>query len=117
MPDPISNSANMREMGTSQNRPQSSPIPPAPGSVNPQTNLSPDNRIVALEAAVEKLIKRSLPANTRLQITQDKDTGTFIYRSVNPDTGEVVTQWPSEQIVKLRESLRELEGLLLDTRV
>lgn len=117
MADPISNATNLRETGTNQPRPQSSPVPPVPGAVNPQTNLAPDHRIVALEAAVEKLVKKNLPSNSKVQITHDKSTGTFVYRSVDAKTGEVIRQWPSDEILRLRESVRELEGMLLDTSV
>ena len=117
MADPISNATNLRETGANHVRPQSSPVPPMPGAVNPQTNLTPDQRIVALEAAVEKLVKKNLPSNSKLQITHDKDTGTFVYRSIDAETGEVIRQWPSDEILKLRESVRELEGMLVDTRI
>jgi uncharacterized FlaG/YvyC family protein len=117
MADPISNAKNLRETGSSHVRPQSSPVPPVPGAVNPQTNLAPDQRIAALEAAMEKLVKKNLPSNSRLQITHDKNTGAFVYRSVDPETGEMIRQWPSEEILKLKESVRELEGMLLDTHV
>jgi len=117
MADPISNAPNLREIGAIQSRPQSSPVPPVPGAVNPQTNLAPGQRIEALEAAVEKLIKKGLPPNSKLQVSQDEDSGTFIYRSVNPDTGEVIKQWPPEQLLNLREALRELEGMLFDQQI
>jgi len=63
------------------------------------------------------LIRRSLPSNSKLQIEQDEETGTFIYHSVDPDTGEVLRQWPSEQLLKLREHLSEMEGVLFDKEV
>lgn len=117
MVDPISNAPNTRESGATQNRPQASPVPPVPGAINPGTNLAPDQRVEALQAAVEKLIKKNLPTNSKLQIEQDKVTGTFIYRSVDPSTGEVIKQWPPEQLLKLRESLHEMEGMLVDKHV
>jgi len=117
MVDPISNAQNSRESGATQNRPQASPVPPVPGAVNPATSLAPDQRIEALQAAVEQLIKKNLPTNSKLQISQDKETGTFIYRSVDPNTGQVIKQWPSEQLLKLRESLHEMEGMLVDKHV
>ena len=99
MVDPISNAGNVREIGTSQSRPQASPM--LPGALNPASNLAPDQRVAEaqateekpvkknrrndpkeLHAAVEKLIKKTLPGNSKLQIEQDKKTGTFIYRSV-----------------------------------
>lgn len=117
MVDPISNTPNLREIGAVQNRPQASPAPPAPGAVNPQSNLAPDQRVEEMQAAMEKLIRKGLPSNSKLQIEQDKETGTFIYRSVDPETGEVIKQWPPEQLIKLREYLREMEGMLIDKKV
>ena len=117
MVDPISNAPNLREIGAVQNRPQASPAPPVPGAVNPESNLAPDQRVAEMQAAIDKLIKKGLPSNSKLQIEQDKESGTFIYRSVDPDTGEVIKQWPPEQLVKLREYLHQMEGMLLDKHV
>jgi flagellar protein FlaG len=117
MVDPISNTTNVREIGQAQNRPQASPVPPVPGAVNPETNLTPDQRVEVMQAAVEKLIKKGMPANSKLQIDQDKETGTYIYRSVDPKTGEVLQQWPPEQLLKLRDYLHEMAGLFVDKQV
>ena len=115
MVDPISNASNPREIGVGLSRQQSSPASPA--LPNPATNLMRAQRVEVLEQAVEKLIRRSLPSNSKLQIEQDRETGTFIYRSVDPETGEVLRQWPPEQLLKLRESLTEIEGLLFDKQI
>ena len=115
MVDPISIAANPREIGVGQNRQQTSPTSPA--LPNPETHLTRAQRVEVLESAVEKLIRRSLPSNSKLQIEQDKETGTFIYRSIDAETGEVLRQWPSEQLLKLREHLAELEGMFFDVKV
>ena len=115
MVDPISNAPNSREIGLGQSRQQVSPASHA--RPNPETQLTRAQRVEVLESAVEKLIRRNLPSNSKLQIEQDKETGTFIYRSVDPETGEVLRQWPPEQLLKLREHLSELEGMFVDTQV
>jgi len=115
MVDPISNATNPREIGMGQSRQQ--PSPASPAAPNPATDLSRDQRIEVLQAAIEKLIRKSLPANSKLQIEQDKETGTFIYRSVDPETGEVLQQWPPEQLLELRQHLTEVEGMLFDKEV
>jgi uncharacterized FlaG/YvyC family protein len=108
----ISDAKLLREIGTPQTRPQ---VPPAsPAAPDPATALAQDKRLLRLQEAMYKLIKQRLPSDSKLQIEQDKETGTFIYRSVDPETGEVLMQWPSEEILKLRESLRDMEGLLVD---
>jgi uncharacterized FlaG/YvyC family protein len=113
--DPISNATTPRELSATQNRAQL--LPPAPGVPDPATNLTSGQRVEVLRGAVEKLIKKSLPPNSKLQIEQDKTSGTFIYRSVNPDTGEVITQWPPEKLLELRDYLKEMEGVLVNTQV
>ena len=115
MADPISNVSNPRELGVNLIRPQASVA--VPGTPNLVTDLQPDQRVEVLQGAVEKLIKKSLPTNSKLQIEQDKTTGTFIYRSVDPDTGEVIQQWPSEKLLELRDFLKEMAGVLVDKQV
>ena len=115
MVDPISNAASPREIGLNQPKPAAVvSTPPAPP---PDTNLQPDQRVEVMQGAVEKLIKKSLPTNSRLQIVQDKDTGEYIYRSIDPTTGEVIKQWPPEQLLALREDLKTMECLLVDKQV
>ncbi|RMF16854.1 MAG: flagellar protein FlaG [Alphaproteobacteria bacterium] len=52
----------------------------------------------------------------RLRIDQDEATGRFVYKVVNADTGEVVRQFPPEEILRIVASIREAEGLVLDSR-
>jgi flagellar protein FlaG len=115
MVDPISNAPNPREIGQTQARPQ--PSPTSPAAPDPSTNLGPDQRVMVMQAVIEKLIKKSLPSNSKLQIDHDAATGTYIYRAINPETGEVISQYPPEQLVKLREYLAEVEGLLVDKKI
>ncbi|HYM18728.1 MAG TPA: flagellar protein FlaG [Micropepsaceae bacterium] len=115
MVDPISNAPNPREIGQTQARPQ--PSPTSPAAPDPSTNLGPDQRVVVLQAVIEKLLRKSMPSNSKLQIVQDKTTGTYIYRAVDPQTGEVISQYPSEELVKLHDYLAEMSGMLVDKKV
>ena len=58
---------------------------------------------------VEPAVK--IEPSTHLTITRDEDANTFVYRSINADTGEVVWQYPVEQVLRMAHRLRELEGL------
>src|SRR5258705_6130550 len=117
MVEPIANTPNSspREPGSNPSRPQASRA--LPGAVNSATNLSPEQRVEVLQEAVAKLIKKTLPPNSKLQIEQDKTSGAFIYRSIDPDTGEIVRLWPPEKLLELRDYLKEMEGVLLDKTV
>ena len=41
-------------------------------------------------------------ANLGLVIEDDKAAGEYVYKTVNRATGQVVSQWPSQQLLQLR---------------
>ncbi|HEX3364944.1 flagellar protein FlaG [Phenylobacterium sp.] len=45
------------------------------------------------------------PADLRLVIEEDKATNSYVYKTVNRVTGQVVQQLPREQVLQLREAL------------
>lgn len=114
MVDPISNAPSPREVTANQVRP--SDAANAAGAPSQATNLMPHQRVKTIQNVFEKLLKKSIPQNSKLQIDKDENTGAYVYRSVDKDTGEVLSQWPSEAVLALREHLKELEGLLIDTK-
>lgn len=52
--------------------------------------------------------------STTLRIDQDDDTGRFIYKSIDSESGEVVRQFPPETILQIISKFREPEGLVVD---
>jgi hypothetical protein len=57
------------------------------------------------------------PVQTRLTIEEIGNTGRFIYKFLNPVTGEVVQQLPREQVLKLSETDTYASGAMLNTQV
>ena len=108
----ISDAHILRESGAAQNRAQTPSA--APAAQDTQTDLPPDQKVQALQSAVEKLIRSSMPSNAKLVINQDKKTGTYIYQSVDPQSGKVIYQWPPEALIKLHDSMQAMEGMLVD---
>lgn len=53
-------------------------------------------------------------ARNRLQIDRAEENGRFIYRILDPDTGETMRQWPPEKYLELVEYLNDKRGGLLD---
>ena len=51
---------------------------------------------------------------TELRIDKDDETGRFIYKSVDKESGEVIKQFPPETILELISQYRSLEGLVVD---
>jgi flagellar protein FlaG len=51
-----------------------------------------------------------------LQFRVDEDTNRVVVTVVNPETGEVVRQIPSEELMAVARTLGQLQGLLIDTK-
>ena len=67
-----------------------------------------------IEAMREKINANS---RTRLQIDREEESGQFIYRLFDPETGEVMRQWPPEKYVDLIAFLKDQQGGVVDQRV
>lgn len=82
-------------------------------SLLPKEGVEP---LDAAAAAIQKFMPSTGP-DTRLRITQDSATGLFVYQSVNPMSGEVVSQYPSEDIMKFISYFRDQEGIVIDKSI
>jgi len=51
---------------------------------------------------------------TKLRIDRDADTGRFVYKSIDAESGEVINQFPPETILQIISKFRDPEGLILD---
>ncbi len=72
---------------------------------------APDNRASANRAA------QSLdPVDMRLVIEEDKATNSYVYKTVNRFTGEVIQQLPRDQVLKLHEQLDYEAGDVVRTK-
>jgi flagellar protein FlaG len=55
-------------------------------------------------------------ADLRLVIEDDKAAGSYVYVTINSVTGEVVSQVPREQLLKMREDPGYQPGAVVDSR-
>jgi|SRR5580658_3767156 flagellar protein FlaG len=55
-------------------------------------------------------------ADLRLVIEEDKAAGSYVYKTVDPVTGKVVSQLPREQLLKMREASDYQPGSIVDSR-
>lgn len=53
-------------------------------------------------------------ANTKLSIDVDDESGLFVYKGVDKSSGEVVSQFPAEEVLALISYYRETEGIVVD---
>jgi flagellar protein FlaG len=56
------------------------------------------------------------PVDMRLVIEEDKATNSYVYKTVNRLTGEVIQQLPREQVLQLREQLDYEAGDVVRTK-
>ncbi len=72
-----------------------------------------------LEALAEEL-ERYMPSNIpegRLQIDRDEESGMFVYKTIDPNTGEVLRQYPTDEMLRYISYHRKSEGLVVDDSV
>jgi uncharacterized FlaG/YvyC family protein len=67
--------------------------------------------------AIDEFLKNLRTATTRLRISQDEKMGVFVYQSVDPTSGEVKGQYPSEERLRELAFLAQLDSKKHDTTV
>lgn len=97
---------------------QSAPSGAIAGTATPQPNASVSlakgqDPLVQAAKAIDEFVSEQ-GANTKLRIDKDDDTGRFVYKNVDRDSGEVVSQFPPETILEMISHYRSLEGLVVD---
>ncbi|THD58043.1 flagellar protein FlaG [Phenylobacterium sp.] len=66
----------------------------------PAKSPQPDTGSAAAQAA-----QNQDPVDMRLVIEEDKATNSYVYKTINRVTGQVIQQLPREQVLMLREQL------------
>lgn len=61
---------------------------------------------------IENALSQGFPAEVKLQLDIDRNTGTVIGRVVDRQTGEVIRQIPSEEMIALMARSAEINALL-----
>ncbi|MFI4933099.1 MAG: hypothetical protein ACHP7N_00615 [Caulobacterales bacterium] len=54
-------------------------------------------------------------ADLRLVIEEDKAAGSYIYKTVDPRTGKVISQVPREQVLQMRDAPVYSPGTVIDS--
>lgn len=52
----------------------------------------------------------------RLVIEEDKASGSYVYKTVNRVTGEVIQQLPRDQVLKMRDQVDYVVGNVVRTK-
>jgi len=93
-----------------------------------------DNKLAAVPAAPDPIFSQPAPApaadtgpiesriaqgavdQADLRLVIEEVSGSYVYKTVDRRTGEVVAQYPREEILKLHEADQYSAGDVIDTR-
>jgi len=91
----------------------------APAASEPVKAQSVDPQALRhqLQEMVQKLNKQMEQSATSLGFSVDDSTGRNVVKVINKDTGEMVRQIPSEDVLRLAHSMEALKGLLYNKHV
>ncbi len=62
----------------------------------------------------DKALATFTPPNTHLSIEHDAATNRYVFKSVDENTGEVIRQYPTEQMLTQIAHVRRITGLTVD---
>lgn len=93
------------------------PMPQRNASSGVPSQLPPERAVQSTEATRDTSLKGDQRASDRAladavrsvkrSYTVDQDTGAFVFQATQEPTGDVLVQYPSQEILKLRAYLRE----------
>ncbi len=66
---------------------------------------------------VEQIARQEGLDKGRLVIEKDSDTGRFVHKLVDPDSGDVIRQWPDEEWLSFARQVGGAPGLYLDEKI
>ncbi len=84
--------------------------------VDPVSTNAPRPAPVAAPAPPVQQDMAALLANARLVIEQDQASGAYVYKTLDRITGEVIRQFPREEVLKMLDHNRYVAGDVIKTR-
>ena len=92
---------------------KNTPITTASNSEISKTELSPEK----LEKVVQQLQDFMGEMNRSLQFKVDEDSGRNVIKVIDKESGDLVKQYPSEEVLGIVAKLAEATGVLVDFKV
>jgi uncharacterized FlaG/YvyC family protein len=97
-----------------EERPPVAPLEPADSGSSDDQEGTASHQQGSADRALQTAFAKD---NIRLKIEVDKETGDFVYLGIDSETGEVVKQYPPEEIVRRVRHYRDVAGLTVDTKL
>lgn len=86
---------------------------PAEPAATVQGEKKPESGPVQERAALAEINQTLRMASIGVQFEFDKEADTMIVKVVDVDSGELIRQMPSEEVVRISRALGRLQGLLV----
>ncbi len=97
--------------------PQAAPEPRRVESVRPAPPISGEKGRADLEAALRKAAQDRHPERpVRVSLDRDEATDHVVVRVEDPETGEVVAQYPPEELLRFYAAARNQSGAIVDLK-
>ena len=80
---------------------------------DPGVRLTPP--VAEADVFVRPATVKQQNADLRLVIEEDQSSGTFVYKTLDRRTGEIVRQFPREQVVRLKDTADYTPGDVIDS--
>jgi flagellar protein FlaG len=78
--------------------------------------LPPKSASIASPKAAGRDVPEPGPADLRLIIEEDPASGSYVYKTLDNRTGEVVQQFPIEQVLRLKQEDHYSAGTIITAR-
>jgi flagellar protein FlaG len=83
---------------------------------DPTFGKKPAPQSADTRSSANRVAHSSDPVDMRLVIEEDKAANSYVYKTVNRLTGEVIQQLPREQVLQLRQQLDYEAGDVVRTK-
>jgi flagellar protein FlaG len=90
------------------------PIPPIPVEVTPAQPVQSAAPVIV--GASPALAAVGVQPDLRLVIEEDKAAGSYVYKTVDPRTGKVISQLPREELLRMKEASGYRPGSVVNSR-
>ncbi|MFB4393826.1 MULTISPECIES: flagellar protein FlaG [unclassified Pseudomonas] len=81
---------------------------------DPVRKVDDTDKVKQAVAEIEQFLKQS---RRNLEFSTDEDSGKIVVKVIASDTGELIRQLPSEEALRIAESLSDVQSVLFDAKV
>ena len=115
----VANSVATPTMGRPTTLPQQSPAIATSGASDSEIVAKVANTVIkpsGVNEAAQEIQQFVQKMGRNLNFSIDETTGYHVVRVVNPDTGELIRQLPSEELLKIARDFERLNNVLVSQR-